>query len=85
LFLTSAVGGQLDVLEKNPGTDVMGGRMGPGAGLDVLENREISCPCRDWNHGPSSSNLFAVSTAIPCWQLYLCLLSTTKKCEEVKV
>jgi hypothetical protein len=77
LFLTSAVGGQLDVLEKNPVTDLIGGMMGPGAGLDVLEKREISCRCWDWNHGPSSSSLVAVPAAIPCWQLYLYLLSTT--------
>jgi hypothetical protein len=73
LFLTSAVGGQLDVPDKNPGTDLIGGRVGPGAGLDVLE-RERSCPCLDWNHGPSSSSLVAVPTAIRCWQLHLCLL-----------
>jgi len=28
--------------------------MGPRTGLNILENRKISCPCRDSNPGTSS-------------------------------
>jgi hypothetical protein len=33
-----------------PGTHWIGGWMGPGVGLDVMENRKISCPC--WKRKP---------------------------------
>ena len=32
---------------KNPGTCETRGWMGPGAGMDVMEKRKVSCRCRD--------------------------------------
>jgi hypothetical protein len=38
-------------LSPQPGTTWRGGLMGPAAGLEALENIQISCPCRELNHG----------------------------------
>ena len=38
---------------KIPGTNGIGVRVGPRAGLNVLENRKIYCPSRDSNPGLS--------------------------------
>jgi hypothetical protein len=35
-----------------PGTNCIGGWVGPRAGLDAVKRRKISCPCRESN--PSS-------------------------------
>ena len=47
------VGGQIHApvalpLGKNPGTDQLGSCVGSIAGLDALESRKVSCPCRDF-------------------------------------
>jgi hypothetical protein len=39
--------------ETAPGTDCIGGRMGPTSGLDVVDKRSITCPCLKSN--PDSS------------------------------
>jgi hypothetical protein len=39
--------------ETAPGTHCIGGRMGPRAGLDATENKEISCYC--WESNSSCS------------------------------
>jgi hypothetical protein len=39
---------------KDPGIYWIGDWVGSRTGLDVLEKRRISCPCRDSNPGPSS-------------------------------
>jgi hypothetical protein len=66
LFLTSAVGGQLDAPEKNPGTDLIGGGMGPGAGLNVLETKYLA-PAEIGTMDRPVRSLVTVPTAILCW------------------
>jgi hypothetical protein len=43
-----------------PGTNALerGGWVGPGAGLDAVERRTMSCPCRESN--PDSSTVQSV-------------------------
>ena len=53
------VKGQLHALaalppRKNSNVHLIGGWVGLTAGLEDLENRNISCPWRDSNPGPSS-------------------------------
>jgi hypothetical protein len=43
---------------KNPGTDWIRGRVGPGNSLEILKNRKISCPSRDSNLELSIPYLF---------------------------
>jgi hypothetical protein len=40
--------------EKAPGTQWIGGWVGPRAGLDAVEKRKISCPCWESNPGRPS-------------------------------
>jgi hypothetical protein len=40
--------------EKNAGTHLIGNWVGPRAGVDVLKNKQFSCPCRDSNHVSSN-------------------------------
>jgi hypothetical protein len=42
-------GGCFTPWEGAPGTHYIGGWVGPGAGLDVVEKKEISCPCQESN------------------------------------
>jgi hypothetical protein len=37
--------------ERFPGTHWIGGLVGPRVGLDNVEERKISCPCRELNPG----------------------------------
>jgi hypothetical protein len=34
-------------MERDPGTDWIGGWVGPRAGLDSVDKRTISCPCQE--------------------------------------
>jgi hypothetical protein len=63
-FLTSAVDGskwsasrlgRFTTAERAPATHPIGDWVGPGAGLDAVEKRKISCPCRESNPGHSAS------------------------------
>jgi hypothetical protein len=43
--------------ERDPGSHWIGGWVSPRAGLDAVEKRTISCPCREFNPGhPAVSN-----------------------------
>jgi hypothetical protein len=42
--------------EIAPGTHWIGGWVGPRAGLDAVEKRRISCPCRESNPGSQARN-----------------------------
>jgi hypothetical protein len=42
--------GRFTIWVRAPGTHLVGGWLGPRAGLEVLENRNISCPCRESKH-----------------------------------
>ena len=48
---------------KNLSALLIGGWMGSTAGLDVLEKRKISWPCRDSYPGLSSQSLITTLTA----------------------
>jgi hypothetical protein len=37
--------------ERAPGTHRIGGCVNPIAGLDAVDKRKISCPCRESNQG----------------------------------
>lgn len=43
---------------KNPGMHSLEGWVGPAAGLEVLEKREISCPYRNSSRGPPSPQVY---------------------------
>jgi hypothetical protein len=43
----------IEFTPRIPGTHLLGVWLNPTVGLDVLEKREISCPCQYWNTGSS--------------------------------
>ena len=58
-------------LEKNLGTHSLRSWVGHTVGLDILKDRKISCPCRDWNarsSGPSPTH-YPSNCAIPAPRL----------------
>jgi hypothetical protein len=49
--------GQLNILFSAPGSHWTGSWVGPRANPDTVENRYISCPCRESNHDFSVAHL----------------------------
>jgi hypothetical protein len=54
--------------EITPGNPCIGGSVDMRAGLNIMEKREISCPCRESNHIFSVLQPVAVSTEL-FWHL----------------
>jgi hypothetical protein len=55
--------------ERTRGYPLYRRMLGPRAGLNAVEKREMSCPCWESNHGPSNSLLVTISTELS-WHLY---------------
>jgi hypothetical protein len=49
--------GQYTAGERAPSTGIIGVWVEPSAGLDAVEKRRISCPCRESNPGRPASSL----------------------------
>jgi len=73
-FLTSAlIGGEWATqnlahfpLRKNPGTDGIGRWLGLGADVEVVEKKNISCPCR--NSNPESPAMSLIIIKLSIWE-----------------
>jgi hypothetical protein len=69
--------GRFTPWEIAPGTHWIWGWMGPIAGLDAVEYRKMSCPCRESNPGRPDSSLVDIPTELS--QLPLLLYFGTVK------
>jgi hypothetical protein len=56
--------------DRAPGSHWIGGWVGPGAGMDAMENKNITCSCQELNLGHPARSIVAIPAEISLLPIY---------------